>query len=124
MNQPKDNALREALREETDFRLSPNFCSRTLQRVEKLARKRRRQQERRLFWVTVAASVALAAGCAVTLYICCGHTLWQAFKAMADSFRELDLFPYLNIGLLTLLLLGFDLGMRHCYHVWKSRRKG
>lgn len=124
MKQPTDNALREALREGTDFRLSPNFCFRTLQQVEQLARKRRQQYERRLLWATVAASVVLVAGCAVTLYICCSHILRQAFQTLADNFRELNLFPYLYIGVQVLLLLGFDLGMRQFYHAWKNRRKG
>ena len=45
----QDPALKQVLQEQEDIRLSPNFCYRTLQRVEELARQRRQREERRFF---------------------------------------------------------------------------
>ena len=42
----QDPALKQVLQEQEDIRLSPNFCYRTLQRVEELARQRRQREER------------------------------------------------------------------------------
>ena len=58
----QDPALKQVLQEQEDIRLSPNFCYRTLQRVEELARQRRQREERRFFRAIVATAACLAAG--------------------------------------------------------------
>ena len=61
MNELKDKALRKALkREENMPHLSPNFCFRTLQRIDELARLREKQAERRQLAAITTAAVLLA----------------------------------------------------------------
>ncbi len=121
MNKPKDDALRQVLQEAPGYRLSPNFCFRTLQRVEAQARKQRKRAERRLFWTTVSLAALLVAGGTACLWIAYGE-MWQTIgEQVAESFQRIDLAPYGGIGLLVLMLLVLDLGMRYAYHARQRR---
>ena len=121
MNKPKDDALRQVLQETPGYRLSPNFCFRALQRAEEQARKQRKRAERRLFWTTVSLAALLAAGGTVCLRIACGE-MWQSlWKQVAESFQSIELAPYGGIGLVVLILLALDLGMRYAYHARRRR---
>jgi len=121
MNKPKDDALRQVLQETPGYHLSPNFCFRTLQRVEEQARKQRKKAEQRLFWTTVSLAMLLVAGGVVCLRMACGE-MWQTLREqVAESFQNIDLAPYGGLGVLVLILLVLDLGMRHAYHARQRR---
>lgn len=122
----QDPALKQVLQEQEDIRLSPNFCYRTLQRVEELARQRRQREERRFFRAIVATAACLAAGCVITLYIYCGESLGAAFGSLLTAFTGPAFSTCLQLGVLILLLLGLDHGMRRMYqsHKKKASRHG
>ena len=64
----------------------------------------------------------LAAVGVVCLRIACGE-MWQSlWKQVAESFQSIELAPYGGIGLVVLILLALDLGMRYAYHA--RRRRG
>ena len=119
----QDPALKQVLQEQEDIRLSPNFCYRTLQRAEELARQRRQREERRFFRAIVATAACLAAG---SLYIYCGESLGAAFGSLLTAFTGPAFSPCLQLGVLILLLLGLDHGMRRMYqsHKKKASRHG
>lgn len=122
MNQPNDQALRQVLGEDMPGQLSPNFCFRTLRRVEELARRRARRAEQRLWAVTTALALLLAAGGTAALWIYCGDSLREAFANLGRSLREADWAVPAGLGGIILLLLGLDYRMRRLYFARRRKR--
>lgn len=121
MNEPKDKALRKALKQEEDMpRLSPNFCFRTLQRIDELARLHERQAERRQLAAITLAAMLLAGGGLFVLLHFFRENLRQAFALLWETGRNADFGPALFFALPVLILLVFDYVMRRAYY---SRRK-
>ncbi|HJA85554.1 MAG TPA: hypothetical protein H9950_05080 [Candidatus Bacteroides avicola] len=124
MNELKDKALRKALkREENMPHLSPNFCFRTLQRIDELARLREKQAERRQLAAITTAAVLLAGSGVFVLFRLFGDRLRQAFRQLWETGRNADYGPMLFLAALVLILLGLDYMMRRTYYSRQNKRK-
>lgn len=114
----QDKGLRKALQKPMPHRLPTNFTFRTMQKVEEAVRLKEQKQERWMWFATIAASVCLLAGGAITLHIYWGEEVMETFAGLKESFGRLDLFssPYWMLSVLFFILMGFDYWMRRAYY--------
>ena len=112
-----DKGLRKAMKASASPRLSTNFTFRTMLKVEEAIRLKELNQEKRLFWATIAASVFLLVGGGVVIACFWGDIFLAMFTNVFTAFARLDLLssPYAVLSLAVLLLLGFDYWMRRAY---------
>ena len=112
-----DKGLRKAMKTSVPPRLSTNFTFRTMLKVEEAIRLRELNQEKRMLWATIAASVFLLVGGGVLIGHFWGDVFLAMFTNVFTAFARLDLLssPYAFLSLAVLLLLGFDYWMRRAY---------
>lgn len=124
MNELKDQALRKALKQgERTPHLSPNFCFRTLQRIDELARLREKRAERRLLALITAVAVLLAGSGAFILVRYFGEDLRQAFDQLWKDGQSADYGVLFSFSLMIIILLGLDYIMRRTYYSHQAKRK-
>ena len=112
-----DKGLRKAMKTSVSPRLSTNFTFRTMLKVEEAIRLRELNQEKRMLWATIAASVFLLVGGGVLIGHFWGDVFLAMFTNVFTAFARLDILssPYAFLSLAVLLLLGFDYWMRRAY---------
>ena len=119
-----DKGLRKAMKASASPRLSTNFTFRTMLKVQEAIRLKEQKQEKRMFWITVVASVFLLAGGGVVIAVFCGDEFSEMFSNVFASFARLDLFafPYGFFLFAVFILLALDYWMRRAYY--KRHEKG
>ena len=112
-----DKGLRKAMKTSVSPRLSTNFTFRTMLKVEEAIRLRELNQEKRMLWATIAASVFLLVGGGVVIAYFWGDAFLEMVTHVFTTFARLDILssPYAFLSLAVLLLLGFDYWMRRAY---------
>ena len=112
-----DKGLRKAMKTSVSPRLSTNFTFRTMLKVEEAIRLRELNQEKRMLWATIAASVFLLVGGGVIIAYFWGDAFLEMVTHVFTTFARLDILssPYAFLSLAVLLLLGFDYWMRRAY---------
>ena len=112
-----DKGLRKAMKTSVSPRLSTNFTFRTMLKVEEAIRLRELNQEKRMLWATIAASVFLLVGGGVIIAYFWGDAFLEMVTHVFTTFARLDILssPYVFLSLAVLLLLGFDYWMRRAY---------
>ena len=112
-----DKGLRKAMKASVSPRLSTNFTFRTMLKVEEAIRLRELKQEKRMLWVTIAASVFLLVGGGVVIAYFWGDAFLEMVTHVFTTFARLDILssPYVFLSLAVVLLLGFDYWMRRAY---------
>ena len=120
----KDKGLRKAMKASASPRLSTNFTFLTMLKVQEAIRLKEQKQEKRMFWITVVASVFLLAGGGVVITLFWGDIFSEMFSSTFTSFAQLDLFasPFWFLFMAVFLLLGGDYWMRYAYNKRHGKR--
>lgn len=112
-----DNGLKKAAKEQCNFKLSPNFTYRTMQKVEETAHLHEKKTEQNILFATVIASIFLVGCCITGLVIYFGESIKEAFTTTIMDRLEIVQIPFFYILLLIAipLFLLFDKWMRKQY---------
>lgn len=124
MNEWKDKALKRALKQQEETpHLPPNFCFRTMLRINEEVRLREKRTERRLLVGIIAVSLLLIGGGVFVLTYFYGDLLRQAFAILWESADAADFQPAFLLCLPVIILLYFDYLMRRTYYSHRHKKQ-
>lgn len=87
----KDNGLKKAVKETSQFRLPSNFAYHTMKKVEEGILLREKKSEKKMLFAIIAASLFLLGFCGVGLYFYAGEIIDKTFSGFVTNLSNFNL---------------------------------